>query len=57
MVAGREKQNLPVLTLEEGAARVLSLRDGGMKLKEAVRRVADDTGLPRNALYDTALKA
>ena len=37
--------------------RVLALRDGGMKLKEAVRRVADDTGLPRNALYDTALKA
>ena len=57
VVAGREKQNLPVLTLEEGAARVLALRDGGMKLKEAVRRVADDTGLPRNALYDTALKA
>lgn len=57
VVAGREKQNLPALTLEEGAARVLALRDGGMKLKEAVRRVADDTGLPRNALYDTALKA
>ena len=36
---------------------VLALRDGGMKLKEAVRRVADDTGLPRNALYDAALKA
>ena len=35
VVAGREKQNLPVLTLEEGAARVLALRDGGMKLKEA----------------------
>ena len=57
VVAGREKQNLPALTLEEGAARVLALRDGGMQLKEAVRRVADDTGLPRNALYDTALKA
>ena len=40
-----------------GRRRVLALRDGGMKLKEAVRRVADDTGLPRNALYDTALKA
>ena len=41
----------------EAVASVLALRDGGMKLKEAVRRVADDTGLPRNALYDTALKA
>ena len=57
VVAGREKQTAPALTLEEGVARVLALRDGGMKLKEAVRRVADDTGLPRNALYDAALKA
>ena len=57
VVAGQEKQDAPALTLDEGTARVLALRDGGMKLKEAVRRVADDTGLPRNALYDAALKA
>ena len=57
VVAGREKQTAPVLTLEEGVARVLALRDGGMKLKDAVRRVADDTALPRNALYDAALHA
>ena len=46
-----------ILTLEEGVARVLALREGGMKLKDAVRRVSDDTGLPRNALYDAVLKA
>ena len=57
VVAGREKQTAPTLTLEEGVARVLALRDGGMKLKDAVRRVADDTALPRNALYDAALHA
>lgn len=57
VVAGREKQTAPALTLEEGVARVLVLRDGGMKLKDAVRRVADDTALPRNALYDAALHA
>lgn len=57
VVAGREKQTAPALTLEEGVARVLALRDGGMKLKDAVRRVADDTTLPRNALYDAALHA
>ncbi len=57
VVAGREKQTVPALTLEEGVARVLALRDGGMKLKDAVRRVADDTALPRNALYDAALRA
>ena len=57
VVAGREKQTAPALTLEEGVARVLALRDDGMKLKDAVRRVADDTALPRNALYDAALHA
>ena len=57
VVAGREKQDASPMTLEEGVARVLALREGGMKLKDAVRRVSDDTGLPRNALYDAALKA
>lgn len=56
VVAGREKQET-ALTLEDGIAMVLRLREEGMKLKEAARRVADDTGLPRNALYDGALKA
>ena len=44
------------MTLEEGIALVRRLRDEGMKLKDAARRVADDTGLSRNALYDGALK-
>ena len=57
VVAGREGQDAPAMTMEEGVARVVALRDGGMKLKDAVRRVADDTGLPRNALYDAALRA
>ena len=29
----------------------------GTANQDAVRRVSDDTGLPRNALYDAALKA
>lgn len=57
VVAGREGQDAPAMTMEEGVARVVVLRNGGMKLKDAVRRVADDTGLPRNALYDAALRA
>lgn len=55
VVAGREKQD-SAMTLEEGIALVQKLRDEGMKLKEAARRVADDTGLSRNALYDGALR-
>ena len=56
VVAGRPRQYQPQLTLEEGVERVLRLREGGMKMKEAVRQVADDTGLSRNELYNAALQ-
>ena len=56
VVAGRPRQYLPQLTLEEGVERVLRLREGGMKMKDAVRQVADDTGLSRNELYNAALQ-
>ena len=57
VVAGRQPSAAAALTLEEGAALVLRRRAEGMRLKDAVRAVADDTGLSRNALYDAALKA
>lgn len=56
VVAGRPRQCLPQLTLEDGVERVLRLREGGMKMKDAVRQVADDTGLSRNELYNAALQ-
>ena len=34
---------------------VQSLRQQGQRMKDAVRRVAEDTGLPRNDLYNAAL--
>ena len=42
--------------LEEGVERVLRLRADGVRMKDAVRQVADDTGLSRNELYDAALR-
>jgi len=57
VVAGREKGEAPQLSIEDGVAMVLRKRDGGMKMKEAVRQVADDTGLNRNELYQAALHA
>ena len=57
VVAGREAVSAAAMTLEEGVALVLRRREEGMRLKDAVRSVADDTGLSRNALYDAALKA
>ena len=44
------------MTLEEAVERVLTLRDGGMRLKDAVRQVAADTGLSKNELYSAALE-
>lgn len=57
VVAGREKSAAAALTLEEGVALVLRRREEGLRLKDAVRQVADDTGLSRNALYDAALRS
>ena len=49
------RQEAPALTLAEGVAMVQSLRQQGQRMKDAVRRVAEDTGLPRNDLYNAAL--
>ena len=57
VVAGAPAREKAGVTLEEGVAMVLRRRGEGLKLKEAVRRVADDTGLARNKLYSAALEA
>ncbi len=57
VVEGREKASGPAVTLEDGVAMVLTRRENGMRMKDAVRQVADDTGLNRNELYDAVLKA
>ena len=57
VVGGAQRQEGPAMTLEEGVARVLRLREGGMRMKDAVRQVSADTGLNKNELYDAALKA
>jgi len=56
VVGGALRAAGPAVTLEEGVAMVLRRRDEGMRMKDAVRRVADDTGLNRNELYDAALR-
>ena len=54
VVAGAPRQE--ALTLAEGVAMVRSLRQQGQRMKDAVRRVAEDTGLSRNELYQAALQ-
>ena len=57
VLGGAQRQEGPAVTLEDGVARVMKLRDGGMRMKDAVRQVSADTGLNKNELYDAALKA
>ena len=57
VVGGAQRREGPAMTMEEGVARVLALREGGMRMKDAVRQVSADTGLNKNDLYDAALKA
>ena len=57
VVGGAKRQEGPAMTMDEGVARVLALREGGMRMKDAVRQVSADTGLNKNDLYDAALKA
>ena len=56
VVAGRPPRQEAAMTLEEAVGRVIALRDSGMRLKDAVRQVAADTGLSKNELYAAALE-
>lgn len=57
VLAGRERPAECAVTLEEGVDMVLSRREKGERMKDAVRQVASDTGLGRNELYQAALQA
>ena len=56
VVAGRPPRQEAAITVEEAVEQVLALRDGGIRLKDAVRQVAADTGLSKNELYAAALE-
>ena len=43
-------------TLEEGATLVLELMAEGLSRKDAAKKAAAATGLPKNALYDASMK-
>ena len=45
------------LTMEDAVARVLTLRQNGLRMKEAVKQAAEETGFPKNELYNAALAA
>lgn len=56
VVAGAQPRRLEGPILEEGISLVAQLREReGLSLKDAARRVAAETGLPKNELYQSSL--
>lgn len=52
--AAREEE---AVSEEDAIFRVLSLRDGGLSLRDACRQVAQESGLSRKNLYNAVLRA
>ena len=58
VVRGAEKVETAAPSMEDAVSAVLGLQENeGMKLKEAVRKVSEQLGIPKNALYEAALNA
>ena len=56
VVEGAPEEEPEEISLEEGARRVLELREQGISMKNAARQVASETGLGKNELYAAATK-
>lgn len=56
VIAGADPAPAASVTLEDGVARVRELRKSGIRMKDAVRQIAEETGLPKNELYSAALE-
>ncbi|MBR5708047.1 MAG: 16S rRNA (cytidine(1402)-2'-O)-methyltransferase, partial [Oscillospiraceae bacterium] len=56
IISGAEPE-APSATLEDALGRVEQLRAEGMKLKDASRAAAEETGLSRTEIYNAALRS
>ena len=56
VIEGAPEREEEQVSLEEGVARVLALREQGLSMKEAARQVAAETGLGKNELYSMSAK-
>ena len=56
IVAGAEPVEKEVPTETDAAVRVAQLMEEGLSRKDAVRQTAKELGLPKNVVYDIALK-
>lgn len=56
VLAGAPEQEKETATADDAAARVQQLMDEGLSRKDAVKQTAKELNLPKNAVYDAALK-
>ena len=56
VVAGAPELEKEVATEDDAAARVQQLMEEGLSRKDAVKQTAKELNLPKNAVYDAALK-
>ena len=56
VVAGAPEEIRESATPEDAAARVAQLMEEGLSRKDAVKQAAKELNLPKNAVYDAALK-
>ena len=56
VLAGAPEQPKETATAEDAAARVKALMDSGISRKDAIRQTAKELDLPKNIVYDAALR-
>lgn len=56
VLAGAPEETAPAASPDDAAARVEALMAGGLSRKDAVRQTAQELNLPKNVVYDAALK-
>ena len=56
VVAGAPEQEKEVATEDDAATRVQQLMDEGLSRKDAIKQTAKELNLPKNVVYDAALK-
>ena len=57
IVEGAQEAAEQPCTMEDAVSLVLEQKAAGLSTKDAVRRIAEQTGLARNLLYDAVLHA
>ena len=56
VIAGAPEEVKEVASEEDAAARVQQLMEEGMSRKDAIKQTAKELNLPKNVVYDAALK-